>query len=497
MRKIVLVGRRLRQALLCSLAAAAFVSVQAQPTNPVSRTNAPAMPPPAPRRPSIVMILADGLGYGDLGCYGQTQVKTPNLDQLASEGLRFTSFYAGSSSSAPSFGSLMTGWHTGHAWVRGGSDLPLPPDGQTIAQILKQAGYYTGLVGQWGLGDQNSTGVPHKQGFDDFVGFLTRAHAEDYYTDHLWRYDPRTTTNGEVEIDFPENQGGKKGLYMQNMFTAAAGNFVRIHQPSRFNHYRPCFLCLSYTIPRANNEEARRTGNGMQVPNDGSFSDQPWRQPEKNRAAMITRLDLDIGTLMDKLKALKMDTNTVVIFTSLNGPSKEGGVDPKFFQSSGPFRGVKGDLYEGGIRVPLIVRWPAEVKPGQVSEPWAFWDLLPTAAEIARAEAPKAIDGISMLPTLLGKTQTNQHEFFYWETHEKGFQQAARMGEWKAVRRQAGAPLELYNLKTDPGEKENVAAANPKVVARLEEVLKTARTNSPLWPIEPAKAPSEKPEAKE
>lgn len=484
--------------MLLGLAAAAFFSAQAQPTNAIARTNANATRPPAPRRPSIVFVLADDLGYGDLGCYGQAKIKTPNIDKLASEGLRFTSFYAGSTVCAPSRCSLMTGLHTGHAYVRGNASLPLRAEDQTVAQVLKQAGFHTGLIGKWGLGDQTTTGVPHEKGFDDFVGYLNQTHAHDYYTDHLWRYDPRTTTNGEIEIVFPENQDGKKGLYTHDLFTTAALNFLRINKPDALNHHRPFFLYLSYTIPHANNEEGRRSGNGMQVPTDSPYSDQSWPQTEKNKAAMITRLDTDVGKLMDKLKELKIDDDTIVIFSSDNGPHKEGGVDPKFFQSSGPLRGIKRDLYEGGIRVPLIVRWPARIKPGLVAEPWAFWDFLPTAAEIAGAKAPENIDGISMLPTLLGKGQTNQHEFFYWEFHEGGFQQAARMGDWKALRLQAGAPLELYNLQTDLGEKQNVAADNPKIVAQFEEYLKTARTDSPQWPIQSLKErTAEKKKAKE
>jgi arylsulfatase A-like enzyme len=226
----------------------------------------------------------------------------------------------------------------------------------------------------------------------------------------------------------------------------------------------------------------------MQVPSDAPYSAEPWPQTEKNYAAMITRMDADIGRLMDKLKELKIDDNTVVFFSSDNGPHKEGGVDPKFFQSAGPFRGIKRDLYEGGIRVPLIVRWPGKIKRGMVSDRiGAFWDFLPTAAEIAQAKVPEQLDGLSLLPALLGKPNINPHDFLYWEFHERGFQQAVRMGDWKAVRPQTGKPLELYNLTTDPGEKENVADKNPEVVAKMEAYLKTARTDSEQWPIRPAK----------
>jgi uncharacterized sulfatase len=324
--------------------------------------------------------------------------------------------------------------------------------------------------------------MPREKGFDEFAGYLDHIHAHDYYTDHLWRYDSRSGINDWEP--FPENQGGKKGLYMPDLFTMAATNFVSINKPDQFNQHRPFFLCLAYTTPHANNEEGQRSGNGMQVPDDAPYSSEPWPQTEKNKAAMISRLDNDVGKLLTRLQDLKIDENTVVFFTSDNGPHKEGGADPKFFQSAGPLRGIKRDLYEGGIRVPMIVRWPGTIQPGRVSDQvWSFWDFLPTAMEIAMLKPSEKIDGISMLPTLLGRTQTNQHAALYWEFHERGFQQAARMDQWKAVRPQAGEPLELYDLKSDLGEKRNVAQEHPDVVARMESYLKSARTESPQWPI--------------
>jgi arylsulfatase A-like enzyme len=345
------------------------------------------------------------------------------------------------------------------------------------------------------LGNENTTGVPQKKGFDEFFGYLDQVHAHDYYTDHLWRYDPPTGAKPgyDGQMVFPENQGGKKGLYMDDLFASTSLNFLRINKPEPLNNYRPFFLYLAYTIPHANNEEGKRTGNGMEVPGDAPYADQPWPAPEKNKAAMITRLDSYVGQLLDKLQQLKIDDNTIIFFASDNGPHKEGGVDPKFFQSSGPLRGIKRDLYEGGVRVPLIVRWPGRIKGGTVSsEVGAFWDFLPTAAEIAQAKVTGQFDGVSLLPTLLSKPQTNRHDFLYWEFHERGFQQAARMGDWKAVRPQAGAPIELYNLKTDVGEQQNVAAQNPEVVAKMEDYLKTARSESEQWPIKPAKPPAAK-----
>jgi arylsulfatase A-like enzyme len=438
--------------------------------------------------------MADDLGYGDLGCYGQTMIQTTNLDRLAAEGIRFTDFYAGSTVCAPSRCSLMTGLHTGHAFIRGNGSQALRSEDLTIAELLKKAGYHTGLIGKWGLGNENSTGMPREKGFDEFVGYLDHVHAHDYYTDHLWRSDSRTGYN-DWEI-FPENQAGKKSLYMHDLFTKAALNFVSINKPEQFNQYRPFFLCLSYTIPHANNEEAKRSGNGMQVPEDDPYSGQPWPQPEKNKAAMITRLDNDVGKLLAKLQELKIEQNTVIFFTSDNGPHKEGGVDPKFFTSGGPLRGIKRDLYEGGIRVPLIVHWPAKIKPGRVTNQlWSFWDFLPTAADIATTKASDGLDGISMLPLLLGRAQTNHHEFLYWEFHERGFQQAVRTGRWKAVRPQVGEPLELYDLETDLAEKTNVAAKHPEVVARIEAYLKSARTESAQWPIKKPESKIEKDQA--
>ena len=462
----------------------------AQPTNAAIAESRP----PAPRRPSIIFILADDLGYGDLGCYGQTRVRTPNIDKLAQEGIRFTDFYAGSTVCSPSRAALMLGKHTGHLNIRGNfQGSTLLADEITVAQVLKQSGYRTGLIGKWGLAHAGAPGVPQKKGFDEFLGYLDNTHAHDYYTDYLWRFDPpRPGHNGfDAAMPFPGNQGGRKGEYVPDLCTTAALNFVKNNKPEQFNKYRPFFLFLSYTTPHANNEEGRRTGNGMQVPGDQPYSNEQWPQVEKNKAAMITRMDADIGRLMDRLKQLKIDDNTVIFFTSDNGPHKEGGVDPKFFNSSGSLRGIKRDLYEGGIRVPMIVRWPARIKPGQVSDfVWANWDLLPTAADIAMTESPKDIDGFSVLPLLAGKTQTNRHDFLYWEFHERGFQQAARMGDWKGVRLQAGKELELYNLKSDLAEKDNVAEKNPKLVEEFEEYLKTARAESPRWPM---KKPAEKP----
>lgn len=466
----------------------------ATPTVAQSTNNSP---PPAPRRPSIIFILADDLGYGDLGCYGQNRIKTPNLDRLAAEGIRFTDCYAGSTVCSPARASLMLGQHTGHLQIRGNTRATtLSPGEVTVARVLQDAGYRTALIGKWGLAEEGLPGVPQKMGFDEFVGYLSNREAHDYYPDFLWRYDPPGPGKKGFDdrMSFPENGGVKQGLYIPDLCTTAALNFIKINKPDQFNRYRPFFLFLSYTIPHANNEEGQRTGNGMEVPNDAPYSNEPWTAQEKNKAAMITRMDADIGRIMDQLVQLKIETNTVIFFTSDNGPHAEGGVDPKFHKSSGPLRGIKRDLYEGGIRVPMIVRWPAWTKPGQVSDfAWAQWDFLPTAADIAMTKPPKGIDGISVFPLLTGQAQTNKHEFLYWEFHERGFQQAARRGDWKAVRPQAGEPLELFNLKNDLGEKKNVAQNHPDIVGQFETYFKTARTDDPRWPMKKPEAKPPKP----
>jgi arylsulfatase A-like enzyme len=430
-------------------------------------------------RPNIVFILADDLGYGDLGCYGQQKIKTPNLDRLAAEGIRFTSCYAGTTVCAPSRCALLTGLHTGHCRVRGNEPWPLRPEDLTVAEVLKGAGYATALIGKWGLGLENTTGCPNLQGFDEFVGFLSQTHAHEYYPSNIWRNDAIWLLD--------KNSEGRKGEYVHDIFTRAALNFVRLNQD------RPFFLDLAYTIPHAHNE---LKDQGIEVPTDEPYSGENWPQMEKNKAAMITRMDRDVGRLMQALKQYRIESNTVVFFSSDNGPHKEGGVTPGFFQSAGGWRGIKRDLYEGGLRVPMIVRWPGRVTGGAVNDfPWAFWDFLPTAAALAGAKALAGLDGESVLPVLLGQA-AQPHEFFYWEFHERGTKQAARMGDWKGVRLKPGAPLEIYNLKTDPGETNDVAAGNPEVRARLEKYLESARTDSEKWPIrspnEPARGPGGK-----
>ncbi len=419
-------------------------------------------------RPNIIFILADDLGYGDLGCYGQRLIPTPHLDRLASQGLRFTQAYAGSTVCAPSRCALMTGLHTGHARIRGNARVPLRPADRTVAEVLKQAGYRTAIFGKWGLGEAGSTGVPNLKGFDEWFGYLNQQHAHTYYPDHLW--------DNQNEHILAENLGTRK-QYSPDLFTDRALGFLDRQQS------QPFFLYLAYTLPHANNELGRDTGNGMEVPGDEPFSGRSWPQQEKNFAAMVARLDASVGKVLGKLNQKGLDENTVVFFASDNGPHREGGHDPDFFQSRGPLRGIKRDLYEGGVRVPAMARWPEHIRRGVSEQVWAFWDFLPTAAELAGAPIPPGLDGASIAPALLGGPE-QPHRPLYWEFHERGFSQAVRTGNWKGVRPGKGRPLELYDLSTDLGEQHDVAGAHPEVVRRIQDALTRARTDSAEFPVD-------------
>lgn len=436
-----------------------------------------------PAKPNIVFILADDLGYGDLGCYGQKKIRTPHLDRLAAEGIRFTQCYAGSTVCAPSRCALMTGLHTGHCRVRGnggggspGANVPLTPDDPCVAKLLKKAGYATALIGKWGLGEAGSTGIPTRQGFDYFYGYLNQGHAHNYYPDFLWR--------NEEKITLPNPQSRQKGVaekpvaYVPDLCREEALRWLDQH------HKTPFFLYYATTVPHANNEKTRATKSGNEVPSDEPYTRESWPQPEKDKAAMITRMDADIGKLLAKLDALGVANNTLVIFASDNGPHREGGNNPAFFQSSGPFTGIKRALTDGGIRVPGIVRWKGVTKPGTVSDQvWAFWDFLPTVADLVGIPAPSGLDGLSLAPTLTGRGQQKQHDFLYWEFHEGGFKQAVRHGDWKAIRPAPHAPLALFHIGNDPAEKQNLAEKHPDVVAKIAAYLQTARTDSPHFPI--------------
>ena len=437
------------------------------------------------QKPNIIYILADDLGYGDLGCFGQEQIKTPNLDKMAAEGTRLTQHYAGSTVCAPSRCCLMTGKHTGHCTVRGNVDFLIKPDEMTVAKILKEAGYATGCIGKWGIGHPSPPDGPRKNGFDFFFGYLSMWHAHNYYPDFLWKNGEKMPLRNVVqhpERHYKKGQEGLVGLaskkvdYSHDLFTDEALGFIE-------RQSGPFFLFLPYTIPHANNEAKLFDEHGMEVPDYGIYRDKDWPEPEKGKAAMISRLDRDIGRILARLKALGIDGQTLVMFSSDNGPHKEGGVKPDFFDSNGPLQGTKRDLYEGGIRVPTIARWPGRIQAGtRCDHISAFWDILPTFAELAGAPVPEGIDGISMVPALTGRPQ-RPHEFLYWEFHEGRSKQAVRMGDWKALRRAPSRPIELYHLTSDIGESNNIADAHPDIAARAKGIFEKIRTDTDLWPL--------------
>ena len=421
-------------------------------------------------KPNIIFVLADDLGYGDLGCYGQKRIATPNIDRLAAEGMKFTQAYCGSTVCAPSRCALMTGLHMGHAFIRGNARVDLRPEDTTVAEVLKQAGYRTGIFGKWGLGTAGNSGVPNRQGFDEWYGFLDQKHAHTQYPTQLW--------NNEDEVFLDGNFGPNRTAYASDLFTERGLSFIDRHKGS------PFFLYMAYTTPHANNELTKQTGDGMEVPDEGSYGSKPWPKQDRKFAAMVERLDRDVGRMVELVKRLGIAENTLILFASDNGPHKEGGNDPEFFDSNGPLRGIKRDLYDGGIRTPFIAWQPGTVRAGAVNDSViAFWDLLPTAAELAAVRAPSGVDGISFVPALHGKPLAGR-EYLYWEFHEKGFSQAVRLGNWKGVRRGSRKnAIELYDIVRDPGEQDNVAAGHADVVKRVAELMATARTESNEFPI--------------
>ncbi len=440
--------------------------------------------------PNIIYILADDLGYGDLGCYGQEKFTTPHLDQLAASGIRFTRHYAGSTVCAPSRSVLMTGLHTGHTPVRGNQEVrpegqwPLADSVKTLAEWLKETGYVTGAFGKWGLGFPGSEGDPVNQGFDLFFGYNCQRYAHRYYPEYLWE--------NQQKVFLPGNDWTTTGTYAPDVIQEKTLEFIRAHKDTSFFAYVPV------TIPHAE----------LIVPDDewlanyvGKFPEEPYTgrpgadygpdmvigmycsqaQPHATFAAMVTRLDHYVGEIVQTLEELGIAEHTLILFTSDNGPHEEGGANPGFFNSSGGLRGVKRDLYEGGIRVPFIVSWPGTIEQGRTSDHVsAFWDVLPTLGELA-GFIPRANDGISFLPELLGKEQ-KEHDFLYWEFHERGGKQAILAGRWKAVRLGVGmdphGPLELYDLETDPGEEHNVADAHPDLVEKFSRLMEEQRVPS-------------------
>ena len=437
----------------------------------------------ASRKPNLIFILADDLGYGDLGCFGQKKIKTPNLDGMAKKGMKLTQFYAGSTVCAPSRCVLMTGLHTGHAYIRGNGRHNLRPSDFTVAELFKNAGYKTGCFGKWGLGNEGTDGIPTKQGFDSFYGYLHQGHAHNYYPTFLIKNESRIKLRNIPEQESKTGAGwaSVRRDYSHDLITENALHWIDM------NHNEQFFLYLPFTIPHANNEGKRGTKDGQEVPDYGIYRDKNWTNQNKGQAAMITRMDSDIGRILSKLNKYKISNNTLIIFTSDNGHHREGGNDPEFFNANGPLRGMKRDLYEGGIRVPTIAYWPNRIKAGSTSDqPFYFGDLMATAAELAGTSSPSALDSISFLPTLINNSkQQKKREFIYWEFLEKKGAQALVLGEsgrWKALRKNSAiAPIEIYDLKNDIGEINNIANIHPEIVSKAEELFKTEHVSNPLW----------------
>jgi arylsulfatase A len=435
----------------------------------------------AATRPNIIFILSDDLAQGDVGCYGQKLIKTPCLDRMAAEGTRYLQAYCGTSVCAPSRSSLITGLHSGHCPIRANREIqpegqmPLPASTFTVARMLKDAGYATACIGKWGMGMFDTTGSPLKVGFDHFFGYNCQRHAHSYFPTYLYRDDER--------FELPGNDGKTVGkTYAQDLIANEVLDWVRK------NKDRPFFLFHSITLPHGR----------FEIDDVGPYAGTDWTPLQKNYAAMVSRLDSDIGRLLDLLKELQIDDNTIVFTAGDNGSSfnPQSELGRHFNQASNGLRGYKRELYEGALRQAALVRWPGQVPAGRVSdEPWAFWDFLPTAAELAGTKPPASFrpDGLSLVSFLKGGPAP-QREYFYWELHEQQQSlQAVRFGDWKAVRNGPSAAIELYDLKTDPGETKDLAGQKPDLVARAEALMKAARTEDPSWPLRdrPARKPQQ------
>ena len=442
--------------------------------------------------PNIIYILADDLGYGDLSSLGQAKFKTPHIDRLKSKGMFFTQHYSGSTVCAPSRSALMTGQHTGHTFVRGNKEImpegqhPIPADELLLPEMLKPAGYVSGIFGKWGLGYPGSEGDPMKQGFDVFYGYNCQRLGHHYYPYHLWDNDKK--------VPLANNEGTAKGSYAPTLIHEKTLEFIED------NKDKPFFAYVASIIPHAElaaPEEYMKKFRGQfdepklfkgldQGPELRAGRYQSQKEPRAAFAAMITLLDDQVGEIVAKVAELGIADNTLIIFTSDNGAHQEGGADPEFFNSSGPFRGYKRDLFEGGVHVPMIAYWPGIIKAGSESNHIsAFWDIVPTFTELAGLPAPDNTDGISFLPTILGKGSQPEHPYLYWEFHEKGGRTALRAGKWKAVRynvlKEPNAPIKLFDLSKDPGEQKNVASEHPETVVRLTATMKAARTDSEIF----------------
>lgn len=433
------------------------------------------------KKPNIIYILADDLGYGDLSCTGQTKFQTPNIDRLAKNGILFTQHYSGSTVCAPSRSSLMTGQHTGHTFIRGNKEIqpegqyPLKASSITISKLLKKGGYVTGAFGKWGLGFPGSEGDPNNQGFDEFYGYNCQRIGHNYYPYYMWHNQTKEILDG--------NKLMQTNTYGPEIIHEKALAFIEKNKDTTFFMYYPSIIPhAELAIPEHYMKSFRSefspeiaykgVDDGKDYKNGGYGSQ---NEPHAAFAAMIYLLDKQVGEIQVKLEELGIAENTIIIFTSDNGPHQEGGADPNFFNSNSTLKGYKRDLYEGGIRVPLIAYWPGKINQNITSDHVsAFWDFLPTVCDIAQIEKPEAIDGISYLPELLGKKQA-KHEYLYWEFHEQGGKQAVRLGDWKGIRlkmhNNPHAPIELYNLKTDLSEQINVALENVDIVDKIIQIM--------------------------
>ena len=444
------------------------------------------------QKPNIVFILVDDMGYGDLSCYGQKTLNSPNIDKLASEGMLFTQHYAGSTVCAPSRASLLTGKHTGHTSVRGNS-----PEGQlledaeiTIADLLNTQGYKSAVIGKWGVGNDPLPNDPARNGFEHAYGYVNMWHAHNFYPEFLYRNGVKEILQGnKTDWSYAYEEGMKEGTGVAKVKETYAIDKLQ-EDALKFisdNKQNPFFLYYCLNIPHANNEAGYFTGDGMEVPSYGEFADKDWPNPEKGFASTIRIIDNSVAEIEAKLQELGIAENTIVVFVSDNGPHNEGGHVSKYFDSNGIYRGDKRDLYEGGIRVPLIIKWPAKVKAGSVANnPVASWDFLSTFADIVGVQVPENTDGISFLPTLLGNaSEQKQHEYLYWEFYELGGRQAIRVGDWKYIKlnvRGKSQKLveELYNIKEDPSETKNVISQYPDKVKELGELIKSAHSEHNL-----------------
>ena len=421
--------------------------------------------------PNIIHIMVDDLGYGDLGCYGQKTIKTPQLDSMARNGIKFTDYYSGNTVCRPSRLSLWTGKHMGHTPISSNANYIFKPVDVTVAELLKEANYVTGGVGKWAMGGIGTTGHPNHNGFDYWFGYLDQGQAHNYYPPYLWRNKEKISLKGNFLTNSPQDRNrvsSKRITYSHDVITSEAQSFIRKHRT------QPFLLHIHWTIPHANNEGGRATGDGMEIPNYGIYANEDWPSVTKGAAAMISKMDHDVGKILKLLQELELDKKTFVFFTSDNGPHSEGGHKHETFNSNGPLRGFKRDLYEGGIRVPAIAYWPGTIKPGSTyNKPLAFWDWLPTVCDLAKVSIPEKIDGISFVQALKGNFEIqSDHDFLYWKFSKK---EAIRKGKWKGVIPGQGQKMELYNLEIDLGEQTNLALMYPEKIKELNGLIQKAK----------------------